>query len=681
MAGPLTWRDVSAPNFSASSESQKTAALLLSQGIGGFSDALGQFQDTRSKTADNEFLAGLAQQTDPNAADQYLRNGANMGNVSAEALQFGMGRQKELLANEGTRENNAQTAWGNGVKQSYEAARPAAVDAVNQIRSLASLGTPEGKAQAHQLMKESSGVLSAAGMSPEDVMNMVNGNVNTANIGLASNDAFQKQGDANTSREQRQAAQTEFNRIFKNSASPADMESKVRSDPNLDPDVAGMILGAIGEKGEALFGGDVDPSRSILDQRIQEQSSSRIEYANQGAKRNKPLSKQLTKAISPILDDLGITMKVVSGGQVTKAEAAAGKGSRTGGERHDHGDAGDVDFYAADGHKLSPSNPKDIPILQEIVRRGRANGITGWGEGADYMGDGRVHIGFGAEAAWGAGGKSANAPQWLKDAMGSGPLGSVPTDNQPQNAGQEASDAITRALNISAQGATSADNQSLLTAGNVLTQQAQTLTNVMGIDEAFNRTASTLEVLSGRPDKNLDEASVAKKLYSEVGDDDGLPLDDLTDQLNRVTNKYGISSDIAATIMKEALEQTTWGARWLKGDIQLDQKALDQHFRRFIDVDAKTVSGKMQPSMELYRAMQAKRDGAANLQQMQSDVEKAQKEYFKVRERAANRPQLKGQVEAALLRYQTILGQSQKMIEQLDENPLMRGNIGANTGR
>jgi len=137
-----------------------------------------------------------------------------------------------------------------------------------------------------------------------------------------------------------------------------------------------------------------------------------IQYENTGAVRNKPLSPDLVSALS-FLPDLGITMRVFSGGQDGIGEGT----QRTGSTRHDHGDAGDVFFYK-DGRKLDWNNPEDIPIFQEIVSKAHANGVTGFGAGDGYMQPGSMHIGFGSGAVWGAGGKGDNAPDWLRTAYG-----------------------------------------------------------------------------------------------------------------------------------------------------------------------------------------------------------------------------------------------------------------------
>ena len=152
-----------------------------------------------------------------------------------------------------------------------------------------------------------------------------------------------------------------------------------------------------------------------------------LTHQNQKATRNKPISDRLQAAMS-FLGDMGVEMRVVSGGQDEAGEGAR----RSGSVRHDHGHAADADFYQ-DGRKLLPSNPADRAILTQIVARARANGVTGFGEGDDYMGAGRIHLGFGTPAVWGAGGRSANAPAWLRSAFNSADVGNPGTAGQTVN--------------------------------------------------------------------------------------------------------------------------------------------------------------------------------------------------------------------------------------------------------
>lgn len=151
-----------------------------------------------------------------------------------------------------------------------------------------------------------------------------------------------------------------------------------------------------------------------------------LRYSNEGKIRNKPLSNELISALG-FLGDMGIEMEVFSGGQ-----DAIGTGDRrTGSTRHDNGNAADVFFYK-DGRRLDWRNAADIPIYQEIVRRGRQAGLTGFGAGPGYMPPGSMHIGFGDAAVWGADGRGVNAPEWLQEAysaseaFGATPSGSLP---------------------------------------------------------------------------------------------------------------------------------------------------------------------------------------------------------------------------------------------------------------
>ncbi|WP_306127939.1 hypothetical protein [Roseovarius sp. MMSF_3350] len=159
-----------------------------------------------------------------------------------------------------------------------------------------------------------------------------------------------------------------------------------------------------------------------------------VRYANQGAIRNQPINDRLMGALS-FLPELGVEMEVFSGGQAAKGSG----GARTGSTRHDHGNAADVFFYK-DGRKLDWANPQDRPIFEEIVRRARANGVTGIGAGDGYMQPGSMHIGFGNEAVWGAGGKGENAPDWLRAAwsgaegVASDTMAALGIQQAPQNA-------------------------------------------------------------------------------------------------------------------------------------------------------------------------------------------------------------------------------------------------------
>ena len=163
-----------------------------------------------------------------------------------------------------------------------------------------------------------------------------------------------------------------------------------------------------------------------------------IRYENQGATRNLPLDSRLVDAFR-FLPELGLTMEVFSGGQ-------PGKGSglpRVGSVRHDHGNAADV-FFSRNGHRLDWANPQDQQVFRDIVQRAKANGVTGFGAGPGYMQQGSMHVGYGTPGVWGAGGKGANAPAWLRAAYDGTPLGdavaaAAPAAPRPSGAPQPSS--------------------------------------------------------------------------------------------------------------------------------------------------------------------------------------------------------------------------------------------------
>lgn len=146
-----------------------------------------------------------------------------------------------------------------------------------------------------------------------------------------------------------------------------------------------------------------------------------LTYTNQGATRSQPLSNELLTALA-FLDEMGVRANVYSGGQ----PAIGTSDARVGSTRHDLGHAGDFHLVHPELGMLSHENPDHIPVLQEIVRRGRAAGLTGIGMGPGYMGPNGIHMGFGNDAVWGAGGSSANAPDWLREAYYGAEAGATP---------------------------------------------------------------------------------------------------------------------------------------------------------------------------------------------------------------------------------------------------------------
>jgi hypothetical protein len=703
---PLTWKEVSAPTFSNVSESQRLAAALLSNGIGAASSALGDWKKSRDDAASSQYLQDISRYTDAASLGEALRSGTlnptNGGTVSTEALKIGMGRQGDLLSYDTTRLNNAaqsetntQTAWKDSNTRAYEAARPDAVKAATEIRGQYALGTPEGTARAQSLEQQYAPIFAKAGMTVDQAMTMNDNHTKAATSGLDLKTAYDKANLAKTEADQVSAAKDIVAGVVRTAGSQTQAVKAVQSLDGLRPEVMTRAIEQIKSQPD-LFAAPADPQTTILNQRTDEQlGRDSISYRNQGSIRSQPMSDQLTSAIAPVLSGLGVRMQVFSGGQNAEGEG----GERTGSTRHDHGNAADVEFYAQDGHRLDPKNKADIPLLTEIVRQGKARGISGWGEGADYMGSGRVHLGFGDSMVWGAGGHKENAPQWLKDAyfgngspdLGQAPPSARPTSASPQVATDDASAAIQRAIASAAMPRTSDQNQQLYDDGLTQMNRGQQLLDEMTADSAHNMSAPLLNaVVNPGEDRNLSKAAVTEKLAAALADkqpkdasgtekSDGkvapdLTLGQLTDVVQTVMDKYHVPANIASALIQESVDQNTYGTRWAFGERGPAWNRIDSNYHQLFDDQGRPTKAVEQLARQRNNDAQS-----SQIKQLSAQVQQAQQEYFNAQARVKDHPGTN--LNALRLQYEALKGQLAKVIDRADRNPLTRANSNALTGR
>jgi hypothetical protein len=146
------------------------------------------------------------------------------------------------------------------------------------------------------------------------------------------------------------------------------------------------------------------------------------------ATRNKPITNELRGVLNAAAQAAGIdTIRITSGGQ-----DALGHGTRrTGSTRHDLGRAADLQCVVA-GEALTFTDDAAPPGILRFVTAAAAAGATGIGAGVTYMGNRTIHVGFGTSVndhtklTWGVHGRSATAPQWLRDAAQDGWDGGSP---------------------------------------------------------------------------------------------------------------------------------------------------------------------------------------------------------------------------------------------------------------
>ncbi len=132
--------------------------------------------------------------------------------------------------------------------------------------------------------------------------------------------------------------------------------------------------------------------------------------------RDMPISAALRRVLLTAAHEAGVeVVRITSGGQ------PGSRGQRTGSNRHDGGNAADLELVAR-GRTLDFTQAADLDTICRFVASAAACGATGIGAGVNYMGPRRLHVGFGngpndtAQVVWGEGGAAANAPGWLRDA-------------------------------------------------------------------------------------------------------------------------------------------------------------------------------------------------------------------------------------------------------------------------
>lgn len=139
-----------------------------------------------------------------------------------------------------------------------------------------------------------------------------------------------------------------------------------------------------------------------------------------GQIRDRPISPRLRAVLLAAAEDADVdVVHVASGGQ------PGSSGRSTGSHRHDDGNAADLDLVV-NNRTLKFTDSADLDTFMRFVTAAAAHGANGIGAGVGYMGPTRIHVGFGntpsdtKNVVWGAGGATANAPSWLRQAAAVG---------------------------------------------------------------------------------------------------------------------------------------------------------------------------------------------------------------------------------------------------------------------
>ena len=166
---------------------------------------------------------------------------------------------------------------------------------------------------------------------------------------------------------------------------------------------------------------EYDRGLAQLDNAFEASQDANVVYELAGKTRNQNIQPKLAKILENASIKSGYKIVVFSGGQVSKADGGVDGRTRTGSNRHDNGYAADIRVID-NGTRLSAENSATFDRLSKFVKLLKSEGIESVGAGPGYM-NGNLHVdiaasvGQGPSTTWGAGGRSANTPSWLKSAF------------------------------------------------------------------------------------------------------------------------------------------------------------------------------------------------------------------------------------------------------------------------
>jgi hypothetical protein len=173
--------------------------------------------------------------------------------------------------------------------------------------------------------------------------------------------------------------------------------------------------GISGYSGQGLSSITADTTNPAIDGKIiyQDDAGTTVKYTNAHATRNKELVSALEEIIITACKNTGLSAEIFSGGMTPQR--------RVGSDRHLNGFAADVHLFTSEGQRLNVQSQQ----LRDWCQQAKNAGATAIGAGVGYMGAVGVHLDIsagntvpaGSATYWGAGGRAANAPQWLINIM------------------------------------------------------------------------------------------------------------------------------------------------------------------------------------------------------------------------------------------------------------------------
>lgn len=190
MAGPLTWRNVEAPDFRSAMQGYQIGSTLIGDALKNAQGVLGGIRAEQGRGVDQEILRRSLALQDPAAAraamaDGSLLGGLNLRDASSDVLSGLQGRVGTLLNQATSQQNLDQTGYLNTRTRDLNARSDAASPAINALADAAQRGD---QAAVDRIRSENAGVL--GNLTGDQAMAVASGTQ-----GLTRGELQQRQGE------------------------------------------------------------------------------------------------------------------------------------------------------------------------------------------------------------------------------------------------------------------------------------------------------------------------------------------------------------------------------------------------------------------------------------------------------------------------------------------------------
>ncbi|MEQ1950918.1 hypothetical protein [Mesorhizobium sp. CN2-181] len=705
----LTWRNVDVPVLPGA-DSRRYAGVALQDGLDTLSKALSNIEARQQQNAVGVSAQDLLRFSNAGDLDAYVASGAidpramrdeSFRNLVANRrgqLLDGDFRQVQTegqrlsnqgigLANENQAQANSQQLWDNNRIRGYEVNRPAAVQLQADVRARIAAGDYTGAAQ---LQRAGAGKLAAAGVSIDGIGTIDDNNTAAAGSRITLNENIQKEQIRNEEFNRTKQVDGLINERLKQYGTPELATSSILEDPKLDYKTKQLAVAGIGGIQE-LFGPQVGLEDALASREINRELARRsgqgggslinLVDAKEGAGRYDTLFGHAQAKSGPMAGVDVSKMTIGQLGQFASADGAYG--------RHQKNQLGYLATpmgrfqivgstlqATAKEMGLSPDtvfdeNTQNAMFAHLVQKRlsgprtmqGKIDGLRQEWEGFKSVPDNALAQ---AITAWESGDRGS---------LGNLTQGGGTQDNSTA-AGILANQTRSNQSLIASYGSSQGDQADvdLLNNTNLQVNRAASVMDRINIDSALDPTAAITDAFINSPDAKKPAADLAKEVHSAIGDDDGLPLDQIEDEINVLKDRYHVRPDIAAAILKSSIQETSWGANYFLGDRNASRSRMDDYAGQFLDistgrldVNSPKVTGVLS-KMETIRSQRASGD---KIQNLISQVQANQEQYA----RSLNSGKSGGR-EKARLTYETSLRRLQAAIDAADGNPANFPNTG-----